>query len=425
MEYFSGSTKLGESTTAPDFPFTWTSTSGTHTITAKATDNSLGFTTSAPITVYVTTAVTQGLKGDYYANKTLTAPIAGTRTDASSAGAAIDFSTASLPVWPTNLGFPNLTTTTNFSVRWSGQVRATITGNYTFTTNNTNDGARLFVNGIQIINNWNNVADNTTQSATSSQIALTAGQLYDIVLEYYQDTGNGSINLKWRPGLGFTANIPQSVLYPDSVPIIVNHPVAVSKDQGESATFTALSSGKNLTYQWRKNGVFIPGATSQTYTIPYLTPGDTGPYSVFVSNSYGFAISNNAQLSVTYTDTDTDGIQNYWETANGMNPNSAADAALDTDGDGYTNLQEFLAGTNPNNANSKFAVTIATANSGPGFTLTFTAMPYKSYSIQYKDSLTAASWTTLQSYPSTTSQQTITYTDPTGTTSRFYHITTP
>jgi hypothetical protein len=328
-------------------------------------------------------------------------------------------------VWPTNLGFPNLTTTTNFSVRWSGQVRATVTGNYTFTTNNTNDGARLFVNGIQIINNWNNVADNTTQSATSSQIALVAGQLYDIVLEYYQDTGNGSINLKWRPGLGFTANIPQSVLYPDSVPIIVNHPVAVSKDQGESATFTALSSGKNLTYQWRKNGVFIPGATSQTYTIPYLTPGDAAQYSVFVSNSYGFAISNNAQLNVTYTDTDGDGIQNYWETANGMNPNSAADASLDTDGDGYTNLQEFLAGTNPNNANSKFAVTIATANSGPGYTLTFTAMPYKSYSIQYKDSLGAASWTTLQSYPSTSSQQTITYTDSTGTSSRFYHITTP
>ena len=425
VEYYSGVIKLGESTTGPNYSFAWTSTPGTHTVTAKATDNSLGVSISAPITVYVTPTITQGLKGDYYANKTLTAPIVGTRTDAFSSTNTIDFSTASIPVWPTNLGFPNLTTTTNFSVRWSGQVRATVTGNYTFTTNNTNDGARLFVNGIQIINNWNNVADNTTQSATSSQIALTAGQLYDIVLEYYQDTGNGSINLKWRPGLGFTANIPQSVLYPDSVPIIVNHPVAVSKDQGESATFTALSSGKNLTCQWRKNGVFIPGATSQTYTIPYLTPGDAAQYSVFVSNSYGFAISNNAQLNVTYTDTDADGIQNYWETANGMNPNSAADASLDTDGDGYTNLQEFLAGTNPNNANSKFAVTIATANSGPGYTLTFIAMPYKSYTIQYKDSLTAASWTTLQSYPSTTSQQTITYTDPTGTGTRFYRVATP
>ena len=426
VEYFSGINKLGESTTGPDYTFVWTSTPGTHTITAKATDNSLGVTISAPITVYVTPTITQGLKGDYYANKTLTAPIVGTRTDAFSSTNTIDFSTASIPVWPTNLGFPNLTTTTNFSVRWSGQVRATVTGNYTFTTNNTNDGARLFVNGTKIIDNWINVADNTTQSTTSSSIVLTAGQLYDIVLEYYQDTGNGSILLKWRPGgVGQVLNIPQSRLYPDSVPIIVNHPVAVSKDQGESATFTALSSGKNLTYQWRKNGVFIPGATSQTYTIPYLTPGDAAQYSVFVSNSYGFAISNNAQLNVTYTDTDGDGIQNYWETANGLNPNSNADAALDKDNDGMTNLQEFLAGTNPNDSYSKFAVTIATANSGPGYTLTFTAMPYKSYSIQYKDSLSASSWTTLQSYPSTSSQQNITYTDPSGTNMRFYRIATP
>ena len=199
---------------------------------------------------------------------------------------------------------------------------------------------------------------------------------------------------------------------------------SLTKDQGTSATFTVLASGHNLTYQWRKNGVFIPGATSQTYTIPYCQPGDAAQYSVFVINSYGFAVSNNSQLTVTFTDTDGDGIQNYWETANGLNPNSNTDAALDNDGDGYTNLQEFLAGTNPNDPNSKFNLNIATANSGPGYTLTFTAQPYKSYSIQYKDSLTAESWNTLQSYTSTPSQQTITFTDTTGTSSRFYRVIT-
>jgi hypothetical protein len=424
VEYYSGVIRLGESTTAPNFPFVWTSTSGTHTITAKATDNSLGTSISAPITVYVTPTITQGLRGDYYANKTLTAPIVGTHTDASSSATAIGFSTTSNPAWPTSFGFP-ITGTTNFSVRWSGQIFIAKSGNYTFTTYNANDGTRLFVNGTQIINNWVNVPDNTYAITTSSGIALTAGQLYDIVLEYYQDTGNGNITLRWNAGGGFTKDIPQSVLYPDSVPIMVNHPASLSKDQGQSATFTALSSGHGLTYQWRKNGVFIPGATSQTYTIPNLTPGDAAQYSVFVFNSYGFAISNNAQLTVTYTDTDGDGIQDYWETTNGLNPNSAVDATLDTDGDGYSNLQEFLAGTNPNDANSKFAVTIANANSGPGYTLTFTAMPFKSYTVQYKDSLTAATWTTLQTYPSTPTQQTITFTDSTGTSSRFYKVSAP
>jgi uncharacterized repeat protein (TIGR01451 family) len=51
-------------------------------------------------------------------------------------------------------------------------------------------------------------------------------------------------------------------------------------------------------------------------------------------------------------DTDTDGMHNSWETANGLNPSNAADAALDKDNDGFTNLQEYLVGTDPSNAGS-------------------------------------------------------------------------
>jgi hypothetical protein len=41
-------------------------------------------------------------------------------------------------------------------------------------------------------------------------------------------------------------------------------------------------------------------------------------------------------------DTDRDGMPDAWETANGLNPNDAADGNGDTDGDGYTNLEEYL-----------------------------------------------------------------------------------
>jgi hypothetical protein len=51
-------------------------------------------------------------------------------------------------------------------------------------------------------------------------------------------------------------------------------------------------------------------------------------------------------------DKDGDGMFDAWETAHGLNPNSAADAALDPDGDGLTNLQEFLAGSDPHNTDS-------------------------------------------------------------------------
>lgn len=46
-------------------------------------------------------------------------------------------------------------------------------------------------------------------------------------------------------------------------------------------------------------------------------------------------------------DTDGDGLPNDYETANGFNPNSAADASHDPDADGLTVLQEFQRGTNP------------------------------------------------------------------------------
>ena len=51
-------------------------------------------------------------------------------------------------------------------------------------------------------------------------------------------------------------------------------------------------------------------------------------------------------------DTDGDGMHNSWETANGLNPSNAADAALDKDGDTFSNLAEYQAGSDPNNAGS-------------------------------------------------------------------------
>ena len=45
-------------------------------------------------------------------------------------------------------------------------------------------------------------------------------------------------------------------------------------------------------------------------------------------------------------DADRDGLPDWWESLNGLNPN-VADSHLDFDGDGRTNLEEYNAGTNP------------------------------------------------------------------------------
>jgi hypothetical protein len=53
VEFFNGTTKLGEDTTAP-YTFRWNvGAAGTYTLTARATDNSGATTTSSPVTITV------------------------------------------------------------------------------------------------------------------------------------------------------------------------------------------------------------------------------------------------------------------------------------------------------------------------------------------------------------------------------------
>ncbi|UYZ63631.1 PA14 domain-containing protein [Hymenobacter weizhouensis] len=101
-------------------------------------------------------------------------------------------------------------TADRFSVRWTGQVLAPVSGTYTFSTVS-DDGVRLWVNGQQVINNW------TTHPPTTDNapgISLTAGQKADIKLEYFENTEGAVCRLQWAyPGQG-TQAIPQSQLFP-------------------------------------------------------------------------------------------------------------------------------------------------------------------------------------------------------------------
>ena len=133
-----------------------------------------------PASVLTVNGTDPGLKGEYFNNQELRGPATTVRTDA-----RIDFN------WGRYNPTPELSGS-NFSVRWTGKLTPTESGNYTigFTAD---DGARLYIDGKLLVDAW---ASNPTRTATK-EIALEGGRSYDLRLEYFQNNRENIIKLVW------------------------------------------------------------------------------------------------------------------------------------------------------------------------------------------------------------------------------------
>ena len=84
-----------------------------------------------------------------------------------------------------------------------------------------------------------------------------------------------------------------------SIPTIAIQPQSQTVAAGASVTLSVTAnSAAPLSYQWRKEGANIPGATSSTLTLNNVQKPDAGAYSVIVSNSSGSVASAQATLEV-------------------------------------------------------------------------------------------------------------------------------
>lgn len=88
---------------------------------------------------------------------------------------------------------------------------------------------------------------------------------------------------------------------PPVAPTISTQPVNQSVLAGATATFAVTATGTApLTYQWKKDGTAIAGATAASYTTPATVVGDSGAsFTVTVTNSAGAITSSAATLTVT------------------------------------------------------------------------------------------------------------------------------
>jgi len=108
----------------------------------------------------------------------------------------------------------------------------------------------------------------------------------------------GTVLLATLVGCGGGGSDSGAPLMPAATPpSITGQPADASVQMAGIATFSVAATGPNLSYQWRKNGADISGATSASYSAPAATFADNDTqYTVVVSNSNGSATSSVAHL---------------------------------------------------------------------------------------------------------------------------------
>jgi hypothetical protein len=128
-------------------------------------------------------------------------------------------------------------------------------------------------------------APDATRLRTSlSTFSVTAGNTYYIAVDGWDgETGVITLNLNYVALL---------------VPTFTAQPVSQNAALGANVTFTAAASSNPApTYQWRKNGTAITGATGASHTVNNVQPADAGLYSVTATASGGAANSTPAILA--------------------------------------------------------------------------------------------------------------------------------
>ena len=90
-----------------------------------------------------------------------------------------------------------------------------------------------------------------------------------------------------------------TITYVDAVPSAIQAlPATSTKTVEEGIALTADVEDNGYSYQWKKGGVDISGATGRVYTIPSVKSSNAGEYTCYVSNGCNGVTTTTATLSV-------------------------------------------------------------------------------------------------------------------------------
>ncbi|HET6406289.1 MAG TPA: immunoglobulin domain-containing protein, partial [Chthoniobacteraceae bacterium] len=126
----------------------------------------------------------------------------------------------------------------------------------------------------------------------SSNIVDATGSSFTLPSVVASDAGSYTCRVANSLGSEISASAALTV-----GPAITVHPVSKTVNPSGSTSFSVTATGTSLTYQWRRNEVPIPSATSSSVSVT-ASKANEGSFDVIVSNAAGSATSNPATLSV-------------------------------------------------------------------------------------------------------------------------------
>jgi regulation of enolase protein 1 (concanavalin A-like superfamily) len=181
-----------------------------------------------------------------------------------------------------------------FSAEWTGEIEAPTSETYEFHTY-ANDGIRVYitVNGTKdlIINDYNSGSHEDV-----GNIALQAGQMYPIEVDYFQEYGGANVQLEWQTPTIPLENVPTMMLYPTMPPAVVTGLTATPVTAGITLSFPAVAGATSYNiYRSTVSGgegstPYLTGLTGTgtiTTTDTQVTPGRTYYYTATAVNLAG------------------------------------------------------------------------------------------------------------------------------------------
>ena len=181
----------------------------------------------------------------------------------------------------------------NFSAKWTGQVRAPISGTYTFSVT-ADDGVRMFLNGVKVIDGWSDQGPTTyTCFAT-----LTANTLHKIELQYYEHGVGAVCRLRWTPPGQQDQAIPSIYLSPPTgtqVAAPVFSPAPGTYASALSVAITSATTGAFIRYTMDGS---TPTASVGTL---YSGPVPVGSTTTLKAMAFKAAMDDSSVTSGTYT----------------------------------------------------------------------------------------------------------------------------